>query len=141
GARAAAGGVRRWGLGRMEAAALWPRRPGSGTRFAPEAGSTWAGVAEALPRALKPAAEPAEATMSFSEIRIADGTIEIRDEARGVAERLSDVEMSLAWPAIAKSFVATGRFAWRGDPIDVSLSLNDLSAALDGGRAWLNERL
>jgi AsmA protein len=56
-------------------------------------------------------------------------------------ERLSKVEMSLAWPAIAKSFVATGRFAWRDEPIDLSLSLNDLSAALDGERAGLKVRL
>ena len=128
-------------FGRIEAADLWLQRPRISIRFAPEAGSNWAGVAEALTRALKPAAEPAEATMSFSEIRIADGTIEIRDEARGVAEHLSEVEMSLAWPAIAKSFVATGRFAWRGEPIDVSLSLNDLSAALDGERTGLKVRL
>src|SRR5205823_8000134 len=103
--------------------------------------SNWSGVADALTRALKPATSETDPLMSFSEIRIAEGTIEIRDDARGVLERLSDVEMSLAWPAIAKSFVATGQFVWRDEPVDLSLSLNDLSAALDGERAGLKVRL
>jgi AsmA protein len=128
-------------FGRIEAADLWLLRPKISIRFAPEAGSNWSGVAEALTRALKPAVSPPDPLMTFSEIRIADGTIEIRDDARGLFEIFSDVEMSLAWPAIAKSFVATGRFAWRDEPIDVSLSLNDLSAALDGERAGLKVRL
>jgi len=128
-------------FGRIEAADLWLLRPKISIRFAPEVGSNWSGVAEALTGALKPAATLADPSMSFSEIRIADGTIEIRDDARGVLENLSNVEMSLAWPAIAKSFVATGRFVWRAEPIDLSLNLNDLSAALDGERAGLKLRV
>jgi AsmA protein len=128
-------------FGRIEAADLWLLRPKISIRFAPEAGSNWSAAAEALTRALKPTTSPADSLMSFSEIRIAEGTIEIRDDARGILETLSNVEMSLAWPAIAKSFVATGRFEWRNEPIDLSLSLNDLSAALDGERAGLKVRL
>src|SRR5205085_7706525 len=115
--------------------------PKTSIRLAPEAGASWSGVADALTRALKPATSETDPLMSFSEIRIAQGTIEIRDDARGVLERLSNVEMSLAWPAIARSFVATGRLMWRDEPIDLSLSLNDLSAALDGERAGLKVRL
>src|SRR5205807_1020552 len=59
----------------------------------------------------------------------------------GILETLTDVEMSLAWPAIAKSFVATGRFVWREEPIDLSLSLNDLPAALEGERTGIKLRL
>lgn len=128
-------------FGRIEAADLWLLRPKISVRFAPDAGSNWSGLAEALTRALNPAASPPDPLMTFSEIRIAEGTIEIRDDARGHLENLSNVEMSLAWPAIAKSFVATGRFVWRDEPIDLSLSLNDLSAALDGERAGLKVRL
>jgi AsmA protein len=128
-------------FGRIEAADLWLLRPKISIRFAPDARSNWSGAAEALTRALKPATSPADSTMSFSEIRIAEGTIEIRDDARGRLETFSNVEMSLAWPAIAKSFVATGRFEWRDEPIDLSLSLNDLSAALDGERTGLKVRL
>src|SRR5437763_15102463 len=128
-------------FGRIEAADLWLLRPKISIRFAPDAGSNWSGLAEALTRALKPAASPTDPLMSFSEIRIAQGRIEIRDDARGVLERLSNVEMSLAWPAIARSFVATGQFVWRDEPVDLSLSLNGLSAALDGERAGLKVRL
>jgi AsmA protein len=128
-------------FGRIEAADLWLLRPKISIRFAPEAGSNWSGLAEALARALKPAPAPADPAMSFSEIRIAEGTVELRDDARGLLETLSNVEVSLAWPAIAKSFVATGRFVWRDEPMDLSISLNDLSAALEGERAGLKVRL
>jgi AsmA protein len=128
-------------FGRIEAADLWLLRPRITLRLAAEAGSNWSGVADALSRALKPAAGLSDQIMSFSEIRVADGTIEVRDEARGFTERLSEVEMSVAWPGISKSFVATGRFVWRGEPIDASISLSDLAAAIDGERAGLKVRL
>jgi hypothetical protein len=47
--------------------------------------------------------------MSFSEIRISGGTVTIRDDTRELSERMTGVDMSLAWPAISKSFAATGR--------------------------------
>jgi AsmA protein len=49
--------------------------------------------------------------------------------------------MSLAWPSISKSFGATGRFLWRDEPVDASLSLGDLFAAIAGDRAGLKVRL
>src|SRR5262249_31937009 len=77
----------------------------------------------------------------ISEIRIADGTVVIRDEAHGIDESLSGVEMSVAWPAIARSFAATGRFVWRNETIDASATVADLVAALTGARAGLKVRL
>jgi AsmA protein len=128
-------------FGRIEAADLWLQRPKILIHFPPERASNWAGVAEAMRGAFRPSLGPADSPMSFSEIRIAGGTIEIRDDVRGVLESLTDVEMSLAWPAIAKSFVTTGRFVWREEPIDLSLSLADLSAALEGEHTGLKLRL
>ena len=61
--------------------------------------------------------------VSFSEIRIADGTVILRDEAYKVVETLTNVEFALAWPSISKSFAATGRFVWHDEPIDATLSL------------------
>ena len=60
---------------------------------------------------------------------------------RGVTETLSDVELALAWPSISKSFAATGRFAWNGEPIDATLTLNDFAAALVGDRTGIKLRL
>jgi len=79
--------------------------------------------------------------MSFSELRITDGTIELRQTHHALDEILTHVETSLAWPAISKSFVATGRFTWRDEPIDASISLSDLAAAVGGDRTGLKVRL
>ena len=57
------------------------------------------------------------------------------------AEFLSGVEVSLAWPSIARSFGATGRFVWRGEAFDVSASAGDLFAVLTGDRSGLKVRL
>jgi len=78
-------------FGRIEAADLWLQRPRIAVRFQSDEGSNWPGLAEALSGALRPAANQAEPSMSFSEIRIADGMIEIRDEARGILETLTAV--------------------------------------------------
>lgn len=107
----------------------------------PDGSSNWSGLSDKLARALMPDAQPAQRVTSISEIRIADGTVEIRDEAHGIDESLSGVEMSFAWPAIARSFAATGRFVWRGERVDASASIADIVAALTGARAGLKMRL
>ena len=107
----------------------------------PDGSSNWSGLFEKFARAVMPGVRQAERVTSISEIRIADGTVAIRDEAHGIEERLSGVEMSLGWPAIARSFAATGRFVWRNERIDASASIADLVAALTGGRSGLKVRL
>ena len=52
----------------------------------------------------------AAAVAAFSEIRIDHGTVVLHEQARKFRETLDDVEFSLAWPSISKSFGATGRF-------------------------------
>ncbi|MBV8823709.1 MAG: AsmA family protein [Hyphomicrobiales bacterium] len=99
--------------------------------------SNWSGLSQKLARTLM----PQERVTTISEIRIADGTVDVRDEAHGVDEHLSGVEMSFAWPAIARSFAATGRFVWRGETIDASATIADLVAAIAGSRAGIKVRL
>ena len=60
---------------------------------------------------------------------------------RGIAETLTNVEMALAWPSISKSFAATGRFAWHGEPMDATVALSDFAAALAGDRTGIKVRL
>ena len=78
--------------------------------------------------------------MSFSEIRLAGGTLLINDEATGTIETLDAVELSLAWPSISRSFGATGQFVWRGEQVDASVSLGDFLAALNGERSGFKVR-
>ena len=87
------------------------------------------------------AAPGAKPTTSFSEIRIENGTIVLRDEAYKIVETLSNVEFALAWPSISKSFAATGRFAWHNEPLDATISFTDFVAALRGERSGLKIRL
>ena len=124
--------------GRIEIADVSLVRPTIAIIFNADHSSNWSGHIETLARNLKPGPDrPA----SFSEIRIADGTIILRDEAYEIVETLSNVEMALAWPSISRSFAATGRFAWHDEPIDATIGLTDFVAALQGDRSGVKIRL
>ena len=127
-------------IGRIEIADVSLIRPRIAVTFDPQGRSNWSTLADSLTRTLKPGAKRPE-RLSFSEIRIADGTVFIHDEKRGIAETLADVEFSLAWPSISRSFGATGRFWWRNEPVDASFSLSDLFAAVAGDRSGFKLRL
>lgn len=128
-------------LGRIEIANVSLARPHIAVMFDVNGRSNWSGLIDTLSRALKPGAKRSDRRLSFSEIRVEDGTIFVRDEKRGITETIADVELSLAWPAISRSFAATGRFLWRNELIDASFSLNDLFAAVMGDRSGLKIRL
>jgi AsmA protein len=129
-------------IGQIETADVALTRPRLTINLEADGRSNWSSVVATLARTLKPdGAKQSEHMMSFSEIRMTDGTVAINDEAHGVAEFLSGVEASLAWPSISRSFGATGRFAWRGEAFDVSANAGDLFAVLTGDRSGLKVRL
>jgi AsmA protein len=128
-------------IGQIETADVALTRPRLTINLEADGRSNWSSVVAALARTLKPGAPASEHVMSFSEIRMTGGTVAINDAAHDVTELLSDVEVSLAWPSIARSFGATGRFAWRGEPFDVSASAGDLFSVLTGDRSGLKVRL
>lgn len=103
-----------------------------------DGGSNWTPFIETIARAMQPGAEN---QLSFSEIRIQDGQLTYQDAANPVAETIGDIDLSLAWPSISRSFAATGQFDWRGERIDASISTSDFVAALSGDRAGLKARL
>jgi AsmA protein len=125
-------------IGRIEIADVTLVRPTIRITFAPGGSSNWAPHVEALARNLQPG--PTRVN-SFSEIRISEGTVILRDEARSLFEALTDVEFALAWPSISKSFAATGRLTWRDEVIDAGFSLTDFVAALTGDRSGLKARI
>jgi AsmA protein len=125
-------------IGRIEIADVSLIRPTIAIIFNDDRSSNWSDHIETLARNLKSGPDrPA----SFSEIRITDGTVILRDEAYKILETISNVEMALAWPSISRSFAATGRFAWHDEPIDATVSLTDFAAALLGERSGLKLRL
>jgi AsmA protein len=99
--------------------------------------SNWTPFIQTITRTMRPGAEN---QMSFSEIRIQDGIVALDDGAQGT-EKLDDVDLSLAWPSISRSFAATGQFDWRGQRIEGSISISDFLAALSGDRSGLKMRL
>ena len=127
-------------FGRIEVAEITLHRPHVLVDLDADGQSNWALLVSTLSNTLRPD-NRAERVMSFSEIRLVDGTIALRDLARGETETIEEVELSVAWPAIAKSLGATGHFVWRGERVDASLSLSDFLAALSGERAGLKFRV
>jgi len=100
--------------------------------------SNWTPFVDTIARTMKPGAEN---QVSFSEIRIQDGVLKYQDAANDAAETLADIDLSLAWPSISRSFAATGQFDWRGERIDGSVSASDFVALLSGDRSGLKARL
>src|SRR5258707_2729379 len=100
--------------------------------------SNWTPFVERIARTMRPGAEN---QVSFSEIRIQDGVLKYEDAANHVSEQLGDIDLSLAWPSISRSFAATGQFDWRNERVDGSISAGDFVAMLSGDRSGLKARL
>jgi AsmA protein len=128
-------------VGNVEPADMSLTRPRITVRLEPDGRSNWSNLMATLARTLKPGTPQAQRVLSFSEIRVSDGTITVLEPTRGVAEVLSRVELSFAWPSISRSFGASGRFVWRDEVFDASASAADLLAALSGDRSGLKVRL
>src|SRR6478609_4938500 len=84
--------------------------------------SNWTPFIQTTARTMKPGADN---QVSFSEIRIQDGVLNYEDATNRVSETLEDIDLSLAWPSISRSFAATGQFDWRGERVDGSISIGD----------------
>ncbi|MBI3701966.1 MAG: AsmA family protein [Afipia sp.] len=102
-----------------------------------EGRSNWTPLVETLAKSIKP---DVDSSVTFSEIRIVDGELAYRDEKRKTSESISDIDLSLGWPSISRSFAATGQFDWRGERVDGSLAIADFIAALSGDRSGLKLR-
>jgi len=100
--------------------------------------SNWSPFIQTVARTMKP---DADNHVSFSEIRIQDGVLSYQNAEDHAAEELQDIDFSLAWPSISRSFAATGQFNWRGERVDGSISFSDFVAALSGDRSGVKARI
>lgn len=123
--------------GHIEIADISLVRPRIAVNFDANGRSNWAPLLQALSGALKPNAD--RSVLSFSEIHIKDGTIVV--SSGDVEETITQVDLSLAWPSIAKTFAATGQFVWRDEALEASLAIGDFYAALVGNPAGMKLRL
>jgi AsmA protein len=125
-------------LRRFEIADVMMLRPHIRVVRAADGGSNWTPFIDTITRNSKPGADN---QLSFSEIRIQDGELAYTDAANHLQEKLGDIDLSLAWPSISRSFAATGQFDWRGERIDGSISASDFIAALSGERSGVKMRI
>jgi AsmA protein len=125
-------------LQRFEIADVMMLRPHIHIVRSADGGSNWTPFIDTIARTMKPGADN---QVSFSEIRIQDGVLDYADASNHASENLDDIDLSLAWPSISRSFGATGQFDWRGQRVDGSISASDFVAALSGDRSGLKARL
>jgi AsmA protein len=123
---------------RFEIADVMMLRPQIVVTRTADGDSNWTPFIQTIARTMKPGADN---QLSFSEIRIQDGILSYEDAANHVSEKLGDIDLSLAWPSISRSFAATGQFDWRGERVDGSISASDFVAALSGDRSGLKARI
>ncbi len=124
-------------IGRVEISDVALVRPTIAIDIDANGQSNWAGLIDALARSQK----PAQRSAAFSEMRIDNGTVMVRNPTHKIDETVRNVDLSLAWPSISKSFGATGRFVWHDERIDASMTLADFAAAITGNRSGLKLRL
>src|SRR6195952_3253819 len=125
-------------LRRFEIADVMMLRPHIRVARAADGQSNWTPFIETLTRTMKPGADN---QLSFSEIRIQDGVLTYQDDSNHISETVGDIDLSLAWPSISRSFAATGQFDWRGERGDGSISVSYFIAALSGERSGLKARI
>ena len=125
-------------IGRVEIADVALERPMIAIDMEANGNSNWSGLIDALTRSQT---KDPHRVAAFSEMRIENGSVAIHSASHKVDETLTDVEFSLAWPSISKSFGATGRFVWHNEPLDVTMTLADFTAALAGNRTGLKLRV
>jgi AsmA protein len=97
--------------------------------------SNWTRLLSSLGRSVDPDSP------SFSEIRINGGTLIVRDHYRNIHEQVSNADLSLAWPAISRSFAITGSARYRGETLEIGVTLANFNAALQGERSALKVRV
>jgi AsmA protein len=99
--------------------------------------TSWSPLVDNLAQALKPDAEQA---LSFSQVAVRDGVVAVHVPERGIDETVEGVELSLAWPAITRSFAAAGHFTWHQRLVNASLAIANFPGALEGDDSGLKFR-
>lgn len=126
-------------VGRVEISDISLEKPTIAVDVDRDGGSNWSALIAALARGQKPQGNRTVA--AFSEMRIDDGTLLLRNAEDRTVETLHGIDFSLAWPSISRSLGATGHFIWHGEKIDASVTLADFAAALGGNRSGVKLRL
>lgn len=124
---------------RVEIADISLVRPRVNVTVYPDGRTNWSMLIDFLAQALRPDSG-SEALLSFSEIAIRNGVVALHVPGRQVNETLEGVDLSLAWPRIARTFATTGHFTWHRQVVDASLTIANFAGALSGDDSGLKFR-
>ena len=119
-------------FGRVEIADIALARPHIDVTVDRDGRTNWSPLVEFLARVMKPGVYRDDDALSFSQLAISDGVVALNVPGRDLHETFEGVEVSLAWPKIAKSFASTGHFVWHRQVVDASLAIANFPRALAG---------
>lgn len=97
-----------------------------------EGEANWALDGSSLLAALEPSRE-GSGGLQLGTFRLVDGTVQINDEVRGISETMSSADLSLSWPTSSTRAAITGSAIWRGEPVDISASIDQPAALAQSG--------
>lgn len=119
-------------FGRIELSEFVLTRPT--IRFIRLAGgeANWALDGSSLLAALEPSRE-GSGGLQLGTFSLVDGTVQIIDEVRGIRETMSSADLSLSWPTSSTRAAITGSAIWRGEPVDISASIDQPAALAQTG--------
>lgn len=125
-------------IGRVEIADVSLEHPTIAVDLEKDGRSNWSALIAALARSQN---SEAQRPPAFSEMRIRNGTVVVRNRERNLSETFDNVAFSLAWPSISNSFGATGHFVWHGETLNMTLTLGNFAAALMGKHTGIKLRI
>eukprot|EP00752_Nemacystus_decipiens_P018979 g17035.t1 len=93
--------------------------------------ANWTLDGSALLAALEPSREGSG--LQLGTFRLVDGTVQISDEVRGIQETMSSADLSLSWPTSSTRAAIAGSTIWRGEPVEISASIDQPAALAQSG--------
>lgn len=73
--------------------------------------------------------------VALGDVRIVEGSARFIDAASGAAQEATDINLSVAMPALDQTMAVRGDLALNGEPVDLSIELDSLKSFFDGDEA------
>lgn len=99
---------------------------------------TLAPSSSASPAAKRPAGASSWRELHVKEARIVDGRIAWTDRRSGASYEFAGVNLALSLPGIDQPLDAKGDFTWRGETVDIAISVSDPRELAESGRSALS---
>jgi AsmA protein len=119
-------------LGRIELSTFELTRPTIRLLRTADGQSNWRLQGSDLVSALGPDQSTASG-VQLGRFRITDGTLHFNDEQNGITETVTSADMELTWPTSSTRAAISGSAIWRGEAVELSVSLAQPAALAQPG--------